>query len=187
MTNLGQTWSRYLSLATFAHNKFNTPKLGNHSPYELIFGRKPRYLHNLDSTPDIKFSGTFKEHYELWNKRLKYLHNLLLNFKSKRLAMMDKNRAFFLYNSGDLIYIISPLTSQLHTASWKITIKYVGPVVIYKIIGPQNYLLMMTLGGRILRGLFEHERLKPANLRTSQGNVHNVTQLKKIMNAGFKI
>ena len=44
----------------------------------------------------------------------------------------------------------------------------------------------MTLDGRILRGLFEHERLKPANIRTGQGNVQNLAQLKQIMNAGFK-
>ena len=93
-------------------------------------------------------------------------------FKSKRLAMINKDRAFFQYNSGDLVYIISPLTSQLHTASQKVTIKYVGPVVIYKIIDPHNYSLM-TLDARILRGLFEHERLKPANIRTSHGNVQN--------------
>ena len=66
--------------------------------------------------------------------------------------MINKDRTFFQYNSGDLVYIISPLTSQLHTASQKITIKYIGPVVIYKIINPHNYLLM-TLDGRILRGL----------------------------------
>ena len=100
--------------------------------------------------------------------------------------MINKDRAFFQYNSRDLVYIISPLTSQLHTASWKITIKYVGPVVIYKIIDPHNYLLM-TLDSRILRGLFEHERLKPAYKRTSQGNVCNLAQLKKIMYIGFKI
>ena len=29
-------WPKYLSLATFAYNIFNTPNLGNHSPYELI-------------------------------------------------------------------------------------------------------------------------------------------------------
>ena len=44
----------------------------------------------------------------------------------------------------------------------------------------------MTLHGKILRGLFEHERLKPASLRTSQGNVHNLAQLKQIINAGIK-
>ena len=37
-------------------------------------------------------------------------------------------------------------------------------------MGPHNYLLM-TLDGEIARGLFEHERLKPANTRTSQGNM----------------
>ena len=38
-----------------------------------------------------------------------------------------------------------------------------------------NYSLM-TLDGKILRGLFEHERLKPAIIRTNQGNNHNLVQ-----------
>ena len=57
--------------------------------------------------------------------------------------------------------------------------------MIYTIIDPHNYLLM-TLDGRILRGLFEHERLKPANIRTSQWSIQNLAQLKQIMNAGLK-
>ena len=80
--------------------------------------------------------------------------------------MIIKERAFFQYKGRDLVYIISPLISQLCTALHKVTIKYVGPVVIYKIIDPHNYLLM-TLDGRILRGLFDHERLKPTNIRMS--------------------
>ena len=178
LTSVGQMWPKYLSLAMFAYNTFNTPNLGNHSPHELIFGRKPTSLLDLESTPDIKVSGRFKGYYDLLNKRLKYWHNLLLNFKSKRLAVINKDRAFFQYNSGDLVYIISPLTSQLHTASRRVTIKYVDPVVIYKIIDPHNYLLM-TLNGKILRGLFEHEGLKPDNIRTSQINVQNLLQLKQ--------
>ena len=46
LTNLGQMWPKYLPLATFAHNTFNTPNLGNYSPYELTFGRKLRPLLN---------------------------------------------------------------------------------------------------------------------------------------------
>ena len=68
------------------------------------------------------------------------------------------------------MYIISLFTSQLHTASRKIIIKYVGPVVKYKIIVPHNYLLM-ALDGKIVRDVFEHERLKPANIRMSKGNM----------------
>ena len=99
--------------------------------------------------------------------------------------MINKDRAFFQYKGGDLVFIISPLTSQLCTASHKVAIKYAGSVVIYKIIDSHKYLLM-TLDGRILRGLFEHKRLKPTNIRTSQGNIQKLAQLKQIMNAGFK-
>ena len=74
-------------------------------------------------------------------------------------------------------YKIETKESQLHTALRKVMITYIGPVVIYKIIDPHNYLLM-TLYGKILGGLFEYERLKPAILRTNEENVNNLSQLK---------
>ena len=177
LTNLGQIWPKYLPLTTVAYNTLNTPNLGNFSPYELHFGRKLKPLLNLDSNLNIKVSGTFKEYYKSLNKMLEYLHDILLNFKSKRLAMINKDRTFFQYKGKDLVYIISPFASQLCTASHNVKIKYVGPVVMYKIIDLHNYLLM-TIDGRILRGLFEHKRLKPANIRMSAGNVQNLAQLK---------
>ena len=103
-------------------------------------------------------------------KQLKYLQDILQQFKSKHLAMINNNHKDYQYNSLDLVYIISPLTSQLRTNSRKVTIKYIGPLVIYKIVNPHNYLLM-TLDGKILRGLFEFERIKPATLRTSHGKL----------------
>ena len=42
LTSLGQMCTKYLSLATFAYNMFNSPNLGNYIPYELTFGRKPK-------------------------------------------------------------------------------------------------------------------------------------------------
>ena len=50
---LGQMWSKYFPLSTFAYNTFNTPNLGIYRPYELVFGRKPRLLLNLETMPDI--------------------------------------------------------------------------------------------------------------------------------------
>ena len=139
-TNLGQMWPKYLPLAIFAYNMFNTQNVGTFSPYELVFGRKPKLLLNLETTPDIKVSGTFKDYYELLNKWLQYLYKLLQDSKSKRLSMINKDWTFFQYNSGDLVYIISPLMSQLCTTARKFMIKYVGLVVIYKIIELHNYL-----------------------------------------------
>ena len=62
LTNLGQMWPKYLSLVMFAYNTFNTPNLGNYSPYEITFGRKPKALIYLESNPDITVSRTFKEY-----------------------------------------------------------------------------------------------------------------------------
>ena len=54
LTELGQMWHKYLPLATFVHNTFNSPNLGNLSLYELVFGRKPKLLLDLETDPDIK-------------------------------------------------------------------------------------------------------------------------------------
>ena len=54
LTSLGQMWPKYLPLANLHITHFNTPNLGNYSPYKLTFGRKPRPLLNLDTNPDIK-------------------------------------------------------------------------------------------------------------------------------------
>ena len=180
LTEKGQMWHKYLSLATFVYNTFNYPNLANHSPYELVFGRKPKLLLDLETDPDIQISGTYKEYYTQLGKRLQYLHKLLQDARMKRLALMNKDRDYFQYNSGDLVYIISPLTSQLWTASRKVTIRYVGPVAVYKIIDPHNYLLI-SLDGKWLRGLFKHERLKPVVIRTNQGNVTNISKLRQVM------
>ena len=43
----------------------------------------------------------------------------------------------------------------------------------------------MTLYGKFLWGLFEHESLKPTILRTSEGNISNLSKLKQIITAGL--
>ena len=149
LTEQGQMWPKFLPLATLAHNTFNSPNLANYSLYELTFGRKPKMLIDIETDPDVKISGNFTEYYRLLEKQVKYLQDILQQFKSEHLAMINKNCKDFQYTSGDLVYIISPLTSQLRTNSGKVTIKYVGPLVVYKIVDPHNYLLM-TLDGKIL-------------------------------------
>ena len=146
LTGQGQMWHKYLPLATFTNNTFNSPNLASHSSYELVFWRKPKLLLDLETDPDVKVSGTYREYFLQLRKRLGYLHKLLQDFWMKRLALINKDREDFQYNSRDLVYIISPLTSQLRTTSRKVSIKYVGPLAIYKIVDPHNYLLI-TLDG----------------------------------------
>ena len=44
----------------------------------------------------------------------------------------------------------------------------------------------MTLDGKILRGLFQHERLKPA-IKASQGYVFNSPQLRQVLKIGIRV
>ena len=74
--------------------------------------------------------------------------------------------------------------SQLRTPSRKIIVKYVGPLAVYKITDPHNYLLM-TLDGKLLQGLFECKRIKPAVIRKSEGNITNLAHLKQVILVGM--
>ena len=123
LTGQGQTWHKFLSLATFAYNNFHSPNIGNYSPFELALSREPRILLNLETDPDTRISGTYKDYHTLLTKRLKYLQNMLQIFKAKHIALINNDREYFQYNPGDLVYLISPLT----TNSRKVSVQYVGP------------------------------------------------------------
>ena len=58
----------------------------DYSPYELVFLSKPKLLLDLETNPNIKVSGTFKDYYTLLNKRLQYLHKLLPKFLSLKIS-----------------------------------------------------------------------------------------------------
>ena len=74
----------------------------------------------------------------------------------------------------------------MRTSSRKISIKYVRPVVVYKIIDEKS-ILLHTLDGKLLVGLFQHKVLKPAVIRTSQGNVATLCQLIQVSHMDIKL
>ena len=43
LTNFGQMWLKYLSLVIFAYNTFDTPNLGNCSPYDSFLVGSPNF------------------------------------------------------------------------------------------------------------------------------------------------
>ena len=71
LTKSGDMWIDYLPFATLVHNTFNSPNLSNYSPYELVFGRQPKLLLDLETDPDIKVSATYKEYYKRLEQRPK--------------------------------------------------------------------------------------------------------------------
>ena len=149
LIGLGEMCPDYLPFATLAHNTYNSLNLSNYSPYELVFGRKPKLLLDLETDPDIKVSATYKEYYERLEKRLKYLHKILQDFKTRWLALLNKDHEFFQYNSGDLVYFNITIDESIENCIKKdYGENMFQPLAVYKIIDPHNYLLM-TLDGKL--------------------------------------
>ena len=71
--------------------------------------------------------------------------------------------------------------SIVQTGSQKIDCYFVGTLVIYKAIGP-NQVLLMSLTGQIYPHLIEETRLKPGSIWTSKGNVSTLSELKQALN-----
>ena len=53
--------AKYLPLVIFAYSTFNSPNVENYSPCELVLGRKPKLLLDLETNAEIKVSSTFKD------------------------------------------------------------------------------------------------------------------------------
>ena len=73
LSEQGQMWHKYLPLVTFTHNTFNSPNLANHSPYKLVFGRKPKLLLYFETDPDVRVSGTYREYFLQLRKKIRLL------------------------------------------------------------------------------------------------------------------
>ena len=63
---------------------------------------------------------------------------------------------------------------------------FVGPLVICRAVGPNQFLLM-SLIGQIYPFLGEETRLKPCVIWTTGGNVHTLAELIQGLSAGVKI
>ena len=70
----------HVSIEPMVYNTFNSARQVNLSPYELILG-KPGLLLNMQTGPNVKLSGAFKDYYELLKKDSSIYMNYYKNTK----------------------------------------------------------------------------------------------------------
>ena len=186
--HLSDLWSWYncLPYAMLCYNAYSTPNLDSFSPYELVFGHKMTINHGLEKEPTVTVTGHFQAYYEKLKKNLKYIRDRLQKFRNDRTDMWNKNKTFYAYEAGQIVYMYKAKGAFGNTGSKKITCYYVGPLVIYKAVSPNQFLLM-SLTGQVYPHLVEETRIKPGSIWTSKGNVTTLAQLKAVLSAGLKI
>ena len=179
--HLSTVWSWYsvLPYSLLCYKGYSSPNLNGYSPYELV-------SHELEIKVDTVVSGTCKDYYEKFKKNLQYMGERLQKFRSQRLDLLNKDREYQAFEVGQIVYMYQARGSVVETGSRKIKCNYIGPLVIFKAVGPNQFLLM-SLDGLIYPHLIEQSRLKAGTIWTTKGNVNNLADLRKALITGLSI
>ena len=180
------SWHSVLPYSMLCYNGYSSPNLNGYSQYELVFGHKMTLSHELEIKVDTVVSGTFKDYYEKLKKNLQYMGERLQKFRSQRLDLLNKDREYQAFEVGQIVYMFQARASVIETGSRKIRCNYIGPLVIFKAVGPNQFLLM-SLDGLIYPHLIEQSRLKAETIWTTKGNVNNLADLRKALSTGLSI
>ena len=166
------------------YNGYSSPNLNGYSPYELVFGHKMTLSHELEIKVDTVVSKTFKDYYEKLKKNLQYMGERLQKFRG--LDLLNKDREYQAFEGGQIVYMFQARGSVVETGSRKIRCNYIGSLVIFKAVGPNQFLLM-SLDGLVYPHLTEQSRLKAGTIWTTKGNVNNLADLRKALSTGLSI
>ena len=180
------SWHSVLPYSMLCYNGYSSPNLNGYSPYELVFGHRMTLSHELEIKVDIVVSETFKDYYENLKKNLQYMGERLQKFRSQRLDLLNKDREYQAFEVGQMVHLFQARGSVVETGSRKIRCNYIGPLVTFKAVGPNQFLLM-SLDGLIYPHLIEQSRLKAGTIWTNKGNVNNLADLRKALSTGLSI
>ena len=84
--------------------------------------------------------------------------------------MLNKDREYQAFEVGQIVYMYQARGNVVETGSRKIRCNYIGLLVIFKAVDPNQFLLM-SLDGLIYPHLIEQSRLKAGTIWTTKGNV----------------
>ena len=140
----------------------------------------------LELKVDTVVSGTFIDYYEKLKNNPKYMRERLQKFRSQRLDMLNRNRQYHAFEIGEIVYMYQARGGMVQTGSRKIACFFVGPLVIFQAVGPNQFLLT-SLDRQIYPHLIEETRLKPGTRWTSKGNVTTLAELGQALSTGLKI
>jgi hypothetical protein len=186
LAEFGDKWTDYTDGCMLSYNGFTTPNMDGLSPYEMVLGHKLKIVPNLEIEPKAPLLGSHKQYYDNLRRRLRQLHTQIQNFRDKRADLMNKDRNIHSYHVGQLVYMYQPRGAILQTGTRKFACEYVGPLVIYKAISPNQFLLM-SIDGKVYPQIVEETRLKEAYIRTPKGNVTTLADLKSVLKTNIKI
>ena len=105
LTGLGDNWSLYCKPAMLVYNSYATPNLDNLSPFEVAIGRKSVLAPRYEFKPKVPITDTHAKAHEKLQERLLYFRRRLEEFRSNRMALMNKDRQHYGFTVGQIVYV----------------------------------------------------------------------------------
>ena len=87
------------------YNSYATLNLDNLSPFEIAIGGKAILAPKFEHKSRIPISGTDVEAKEKLQERLAYFRKRLEDFRSNRMAIMNKERQQHGFTVGQIVYM----------------------------------------------------------------------------------
>ena len=180
LENKGKNWPDFLHPAASAMNRFISP-ITQFSPYEMVFGRKPSIIGDLD------FSRMTQEEFEnpqlymeALKHKLKSMKQMIQEHKSnnQELQRIQEERKRLEQQNippHSLVMMKRPRCSDLDAGWRKLTRPWVGPLKVMAIIGVNKYLLSDPTG-QVLPQVVERKELKPYHMRELGNTIQEITQ-----------
>jgi hypothetical protein len=155
-----QHWSKWLSLCEFWYNTNWHSSLGK-SPFELLYGRKPRYF-GITASDQVASSDI--EHW-LAERTLimDSARQHLLRMQQRMKFQADKHRRERVFAVGDEVFLrLQPYiqSSVVRRANHKLAFKFFGPYKIVERVGEVAYKLELPPSSRV-HPVFHVSQLKP--------------------------
>ena len=185
LTDKGDMWPLYASVAAYAMNTFASEALAGISPYELVFLRKPPDLLNLTMPDFTQYSPSIRTYLATLIEKAKFMKGILLDCRTTQALEFktekDRYTAELVFTPGTLVYVFAPHASSLQSGTTKFRQDFIGPLVIDTVLDSTHYKLR-DLANRILPDIYHINRLKAARVLTPKGTV--ITQQDLIDKTG---
>ena len=175
LTGTGTNWFHLLPAITMSHNITVNSRTG-YSPYELVFGRKPPTPGLFMINPANSELVTYGQYNSTLKERFGQLSKFMLDYRSRQQELQNAYAPIVRYKTGDLVFLIAPRHTSLQSASKKLSLHLVGPLVVHTVLDNHQYALAQ-IDGKVLNGMFAVNRLRPAFLRTFNGVATNINAI----------
>ncbi len=127
-------------MATFCLNLFRSSHLQNLSSYEIVYGRKPPAISDLQLEGDDLICPPFyhfTDYLDLLNERIHALRDIIKEqhkqtIEKRLLKHGSENPSLRSFNEGDIVYCHFPSTTIIsghNLPSKKLKMSYVGPPI----------------------------------------------------------